>query len=67
MQHKYKIGQTVKVNGVSGTIFQVGYATPNSRNFTICEHGTEVADASLIGYHINLGRKVKIVKESDIT
>lgn len=67
MKHKFKVGDKVSVAGVAGTIWKLGYATPKSRKFTICESGHEVESEDLIGYHVDLGRKIKIVKECDIT
>ncbi len=66
-KHKFKIGDTVSVAGVQGNIFTLGYATNNTRKFTICPPGTEVPDENPLGYQINFGHKIKIIKESDIT
>jgi len=54
------------VKGVAGTIFTLGYAVTGTRDFNICSHGTEVIDENPLGYQVNFGRKVKIIKESDI-
>ena len=65
MSFKYKIGDKVSVNGVDGVIFSVGYAKKDSRDFTICDASRAVLE-ELRGYQVNLGRHIRIVKESDI-
>ena len=66
-KHKFKVGDRVISEGVISTIHTIGYATANSRNFTVCAAGTEVADADQIGYQVFMGHKIKIMKECDIT
>jgi hypothetical protein len=65
MQHKFKVGDKVLVNGIPGTIFTLGHAETKGRRFLTCASGKEV-EQNLIGYQVNFGNKVKIVKECDI-
>jgi hypothetical protein len=66
-KHKFKIGDKVKVEGMEGVIFTLGHAAAKGRKFTTCDSTKECEDQSLIGYQVHFGRRVKIVKESDLT
>jgi hypothetical protein len=63
--HQFKVGDKVTVNGIAGTIFTLGHAEDKGRKFHTCTHGKEIAE-HLIGYQVNFGNKIKIIKESDI-
>jgi hypothetical protein len=66
-KHKYKIGESVFVNGVAGRIHSLGHAVPKSPKFIICNDKKEIDDESLIGYQVEFVGKIKIIKETDIT
>ena len=63
--HKFNVGDQVIVNGVAGTIFTLGHAEATGRKFHTCQPGKEL-ETRLIGYQVNFGNKVKIIKECDI-
>ena len=65
-KHKFKVGDKVTVNGKAGVIFTLGHAESVGRNFTICDSSKTTETVELIGYQVNFGNQVKIVKESDI-
>jgi hypothetical protein len=65
-KHKYRIGDKVVALGKLGEIFTLGHAAVKGRNFTVCKEGTETDNADLIGYQVIIGRKIQIVKETDI-
>ena len=66
-KHKFKIGDKVSVKGQVGVIFTLGHAESKGRNFNLCDHTKTTDNQELIGYQVNFGNKVKIVKESDLT
>lgn len=66
-KHKYSIGDKVIAEGKAGEIFTLGHAEVKGRKFTTCSVGATTENADLIGYQVIIGRKIKIVKESDIT
>jgi len=66
-KHKYKVGDKVIVEDKQGTIFTIGYATAKSRKFTVCDPTKEIDESNPLGYQVQLGRFIKIVKESNIT
>ena len=64
-KHIYAVGDKVVVNGVAGTIFTLGHAEATGRKFHTCLPNKEL-ETRLIGYQVNFGNKIKIVKECDI-
>lgn len=64
--HQFKVGDKVIAEGKTGTIFTLGHAAEQGRNFTTCDSTKEISNANLIGYQVNFGGKIKIVKETDI-
>jgi hypothetical protein len=66
-KHKFKVGDRVLSEGIPGTIFTIGYATPNTSDFSVCKAGAEIPDTHPLGYQVDVGHKIKIMRESDLT